>query len=291
MDLKHLRSFVAVTEEGSVSKAALRLRITQPALSRQIIGLERELRLKLFDRSGRRLVLTREREQLIESCRGVLGNVAMLAEQAHLLHGGEVGLLKVAASPQIIESVLATFLSKYASAYPSVDVKLTEAVGRDQLTMLDGGDIDIAIALLAAVQTERRFASYQLPGVEVLAACHPSHQLARQNNLEIATLAEYGLLLLSSSFEFRKSFDAACRSARFVPNVILESRAPHTLLALAEAGHGLAIIQTAVPIKRYKLRTIRITHRRKPIKLPMAAVWQRRRTLPAYAVEFCKLLA
>jgi LysR family nitrogen assimilation transcriptional regulator len=59
MDLKHLRTFIAVAELGSVSKATLKLRVAQPALSRQIIDLERELGLKLFDRIGRRLSLTR----------------------------------------------------------------------------------------------------------------------------------------------------------------------------------------------------------------------------------------
>ena len=118
MDLRRLRTFVTVAELGSVSKAALRLRVAQPALSRQIIDLEKELDLRLFDRVGRRLVLTREGEQLVENCRGVLGNVALLVEQAHLLRGGDAGLLKVAASPQVIESVLPTFLRRYASHFP-----------------------------------------------------------------------------------------------------------------------------------------------------------------------------
>ena len=116
MDLSRLRTFVTVAELGSVSKAALRLRVAQSALSRQIIDLEKELGLKLFDRVGRRLVLTKEGEQLLENCRSVLGNVALLVEQAHLLRGGDTGLLKVAASPQMMESVLPTFLRRYAKA-------------------------------------------------------------------------------------------------------------------------------------------------------------------------------
>src|SRR5207344_1502592 len=97
------------------------------------------------------------------------------------------------------------------------------------------------------------FVNYNLPGVEILAACHPSHPLARAGTVEIAALAEHPLLLLDSSYVFRKSFDAACQLAGFEPRIVIESRAPHTLLALAEAGHGVAIIQTAVPIKRYKI--------------------------------------
>ena len=70
MDLRHTRTFVTVAELGTVSKAALRLRIAQPALSRQISDLEQELGFKLFDRVGRRLLLTGEGEQLLADCRG-----------------------------------------------------------------------------------------------------------------------------------------------------------------------------------------------------------------------------
>src|SRR5689334_4474297 len=128
MDLRRLRTFVTVAEQGSVSKAALRLHVAQSALSRQIIDLEKELDLRLFDRVGRRLVLTKEGEQMVENCRGVLGDVALLVEQAQVLRGGDAGLLRVAASPQVMESVLPIFLRGYASRFPDVQVKLREAV-------------------------------------------------------------------------------------------------------------------------------------------------------------------
>jgi len=79
MDLRRLRTFVAVAELGTVSKAALRLHISQPALSRQINELEQEFSLRLFDRVGRRLMLTAVGEQVLDDCRRVLGEVARLA--------------------------------------------------------------------------------------------------------------------------------------------------------------------------------------------------------------------
>ena len=85
MDLRHARAFVTVAELGTVSKAALRLRIAQPALSRQIIDLEQELGLRLFDRVGRRLLLTGEGEQLLAGCRVLLNYATALKEQAELL--------------------------------------------------------------------------------------------------------------------------------------------------------------------------------------------------------------
>jgi DNA-binding transcriptional LysR family regulator len=291
MELKHLRTFSTVAELGSVSKAALQLRVAQPALSRQIIDLEKELGLKLFDRIGRRLLLTREGEQLVENCRRVLGQVVGIAEQARIFHGGQAGSLKIGASPLIMESVLPTFLSRYAKTFPRVEVKLVEVVGRDQLIMLQRGEIDIGIGLLGAAQVDQRFANHQLATVEILAACHPLLELARKTTVEIATLGRYPLLLPDSSYAFRKLFDAACRLAEIEPTVFVESRAPHALIALAEAGHGVAIIQTIVPTSRYKVRIVRVTQDRKPMRLPMAAIWDRRRPLPHYAEEFCKLLS
>ena len=148
MDLRRLRTFVTVAEQGSVSKAALHLHISQPGLSRQIHELQQELGLQLFDRVGRRLVLTAEGEQLLGSCRSLLGHASSLSEQAQLLRRGDTGVLKVAASPVQIETVLSTFLPRYAQRYPNVQVKLIEAVGADTLAMLERGEIHLCIGLL-----------------------------------------------------------------------------------------------------------------------------------------------
>src|SRR5215475_11230611 len=122
MNFRHARTFVAVAELGTVSKAATRLRIAQPALSRQIGALEQELGLKLFDRVGSRLVLTGEGEQLLGDCRVLLNYASALGERAQSLRRGDTGVLRVAASPQIIESVLVDVLHDYARAYPNVQV-------------------------------------------------------------------------------------------------------------------------------------------------------------------------
>src|SRR5262245_66659397 len=122
MDLRRLRSFVTVVEQGSVSKASLQLHISQPGLSRQIQELQEELGLRLFERIGRRLVLTAEGEQLLGNCRSVLGQVGLLSEQAHLLKRGDTGTLKVAASPMQIETTLSSFLQRYAQSSPSAQI-------------------------------------------------------------------------------------------------------------------------------------------------------------------------
>lgn len=289
MDLRRLRTFVAVAELGTVSRAALQLRISQSALSRQIIDLEQEFGFRLFDRVARRLILTAIGEQLLGDCRGVLGQVGSLGERVEMLRRGDRGVLKVAAPPQTIESVLSTFLPRYAQRFPNVQVKLTEALGPDQSALLERGDVHVGIR--HDRYANRHLASRALPPDEVLAACDPSLQLGHAGTIDIGRLASHPLLLLEPGYSIRRVFNAACRLAGVEPNILLESRAPHTLLALAETGQGVAIIPSLLRTDRYALRIVRVTHRRKPLRERLVIQWDNRRPIPLYAESFCEALA
>jgi DNA-binding transcriptional LysR family regulator len=291
MDLRRARTFVTVAQLGTVSKAAQQLRIAQPALSRQINNLERELGFRLFDRVGRRLVLTSEGEQFLGDCRGLLNYATAVGERAQLLRKGDTGTLVVAASAQHIESVLSQFLHRYAQRFPNVEVKVIEAAGSESLALLERGEIHLAQNLLRAIEPDdRRFASLSFGSVELLAASHPSLALGRGTAIDIGKLADVPLLLLASDFMVRRAFDAACRLAGITLNIRLASRAPHTVLALAEAGHGVAIIPSQLRADRYDLRIARITYHGRPLREPLAMLWDRRRPLPRYAVAYCEML-
>ncbi|HYR67101.1 MAG TPA: LysR family transcriptional regulator substrate-binding protein [Reyranella sp.] len=198
-------------------------------------------------------------------------------------------MLKVAAPPQTIESILSTLLPRYAERFPHVHVKLTEALGPDQSAMLERGEVHVGIR--HDQYANRNFASHALPPDEVLAACSPSLQLGRAGMIDIGRLASYPLLLLEAGYSIRRMFNAACRLAGVEPNILLESRAPHTLLALAEAGHGVAIIPSLLRTDRYALRIVRVTHGRKPLRERLVIQWDKRRPMPPYAESFCEALA
>ena len=109
--------------------------------------------------------------------------------------------------------------------------------------------------------------------------------------IDVTALAPYPLLLLDPGYSVRRLFNAACRIASFEPNILLESRAPQTLLALAEAGQGVAIIPSVLRTDRYRLKVSRVTHRRKPLRDRFVIQWDTRRPMPAYAKNFCDMLA
>jgi DNA-binding transcriptional LysR family regulator len=291
MDLRHFRTFVTVAEEGTVSRAALRLGIAQPALSRQIKDLEDELRIRLFDRIRRRLVLTGEGRELLAHCRGVLAAVGTLTEQSERLRRPDGGVLKVAATPQTIDGVLSTFLARYAKRRPNVQVKLTEAVGAALMNLAERGEVHLVISTAGAIRASNHpFETVWLPPLEFVAACSRACPLAKVATIDVRELAPYPLLLLDGSFAVRAAFDAACRVAELAPSVAFESRTPHTLLALAEAGHGIAIVPSVMPTHRYDLQVVRLAYRRKPLREAYAIVRDRRWSSPPAADDFCQAL-
>src|SRR5262245_56524612 len=120
MNLRHLRTFVAIADGGGVTPAAARLNMTQPTASRQIDGLENDLGVSLFDRVGRRLQLTSEGEDLLQRSRRLLADADSLGERARALKKGQSGTLRVGATPQAIGKYLGGLSSALPTA-PSRD--------------------------------------------------------------------------------------------------------------------------------------------------------------------------
>jgi len=286
MDLKRLQTFVAVAEHGSVSRAAERLRITQPALSRQIRDLQRELGVPLFHLVGWRLLPTGEGEEFLRHCRDLLGHAEAVAERARSLARGDAGVLRVAATPQMIESVFAGFLGRHARLRPGVQVRLTEAGGVEHAALLARGEVHLATGIRAAAG-DGPFATLVLPPVQVLVAHAPSLGLsARGGELDVGLLANKPVLLLRRGFGSRQMFDAACHLANVDPVVAFEGSVAHALLALAEAGAGAAVLPSTVRTGGRPLRISRLTCRGEPVQADLLLLRDARRPLPRYAEGF-----
>jgi DNA-binding transcriptional LysR family regulator len=282
MELRHLRAFVAIVEAGGVARAAARLNVSQPALSRQILALEDDLGLRLFDRIGRRLRLTAPGEDLLLRSRRLLTDAQSLGDRADALRAGEVGVLQVGAAPQAIETVLAAFLRAYRRRHPGVEVRLVEEGGARLPGRLERGHVQLALMPTG----DGRFEQRPLFPVYVLAVMPPGHQLSRRAVLDVADLADVPLLLPRADFGSRAWFDAACQVAHIHVRVLLESGAPHTLIALARAGYGLAVVPSNAHVPRAGIRAVPIVLRGTPIGRWVAISWDPQRFLPPYAVDF-----
>jgi DNA-binding transcriptional LysR family regulator len=286
MNLNFLRTFVAIADNAGVARAAARLNLTQSAASRQIQALENELGLQLFARIGRNVRLTREGENLLVPSRRLLADVAALGERASALKRGDIGVLRLGATPQVIETLLAGLLPAYGKRHSGVEVHLVEDGGARLPTRLERGDVDLAIMPAG----EHRFSARLLYPMHVLAVVPQRHPLSRFEVLDVVELADEPLLRLTSSFASHRWFDAACQVAHVRPRVLLESVAPQTLIALAQAGHGIAVVPSPVRIPRAGVRVAVVVHRGVPIGQWTVAAWEPQRFLPPYAEEFIEAL-
>jgi LysR family cyn operon transcriptional activator len=286
MNFAHLRTFVAIADHGGFGRAAARLNLTQSAASRQIQGLEAELGVKLFDRIGRGVQLTSEGEDLLRRFRRVLAEVETVGERARLLKGGETGILRVGATPQVVENLLANFLTRYRRRHPNVEVHLVEDGGVRLYGRLERGEVHLTLTAVSG-----RFESRLLYPMHALAALSPTHRLARRAKLEIAELADEPLLLLGHDFGSREWFDAACSVAHIRPRVLLESAAPHTLIALAATGYGIAVIPSNAQVPRGTVRTVPLVHRGASVGRWAMIAWDQQRFLAPYAEQFVAEIA
>jgi len=114
----------------------------------------------------------------------------------------------------------------------------------------------------------------------------PSHPLGRRTSVDVSELADEPLLLLHRGFSSRGWFDAACHNADVSPRVVLESGAPHTLMALAASGEGVAIVPSNVSIPHKGVKAMSVTHRGTPIGRWVLVAWDRRRFFPPFAQHF-----
>ncbi len=286
MKLAQLRTFVAIAEAGGFARGADQLNFTQSAASRQIRALEEELGVLLFDREGRSAKLTLEGEDLLRRSRRLLADADSLGERARALRGGQVGALRISGTPQVIENILAPFLLRFLDRHPGVEVQLLES-GSARYGQLERGDIHLAIMPSGEA---KGFSRRLLYPIYVLAVLTKTHRLSRHAFVEIAELADEKLLLLKHGFGARTWFDTACEMAEMHPRVLLESGAPATLVALAEVGHGIAIIPSNVKILHKAVRRVLLVHRKVPIGRWSSVVWNPHRFLPRYAEQFVEEL-
>lgn len=282
MDLHQLRTFVAIAEADGVARAAARLNLSQPAASRQIQVLEADLGVALFDRIGRRVKLTAAGEDLLRRSRRLLAEADALRERARALQSGDVGIVRIGATPPMVEVVLAGFLPAYRRRHPGVEVHVVEDGGAQLATRLERGEVHLAYVPAG----DHRFSGRLLYPIHVIAVAPDRHPLRDHRTLEIEELAREPLLTLRRGFGSREWFDTACSAAGIRPNILLESSAHNAVVGLAGAGYGIGVLPSAVRLAGRRLRAVPIVHRGVPIGRWTMLAWDPQRFLPPYARVF-----
>jgi DNA-binding transcriptional LysR family regulator len=287
MDLAHLRSFVAVADAGSMALAARLLHVSQPTLSRQIRNLERDLGVQVFDRIGRRIVLAADGREMLARSRRLLAEVESFRERATALGGGKAGVLRVGATPQFLEAAMPHVLALYRRRNPEVKITLVEDGASPLVRGVEQGELHLAIGVARYSEPLESVLLYPL---RVLAVMSRRHRLASRRTLAVADVAHETLLMLAPGFQTRQLFEEACQQIHPEPRVLLESRSPQSLIALAAAGHGIAIVPSVVAFNRVETATAGLVGNGQPLGTWVRAVWDPRRYLPPYGETFLRVL-
>jgi len=256
LELHQLRYFCAVAETGSFSRAGEQSHVSQPSLSQQIMKLEDELGVRLFDRLGRSVRLTEAGQTFLPRARSVLRELEAargdVAEQKDSV-GGSV---TIGVIPTVAPYFLPERLTWFSRKFPQVRLTVVEEITPVLLDQVRGSKVDLAI--LALPIRGHEFETFPLLTEPLFAALPSGHKLAKRRALSLKDLRTQPFLLLRDGHCFRDTAVAACDRARLHPQIIFESGQFSSLLSMVGAGMGVSIVPEMAIDKKLRCRFVRI---------------------------------
>ncbi|MCI0752324.1 LysR family transcriptional regulator [Teichococcus vastitatis] len=261
VSLRQLRALVAAAETGSFGRAAVRLHLSQPALTVQIRTLEEALGLTLFDRSARGAQPTEAGRSLAQSFGRLLEELDQLVAGAQEQAARRSGTVHLAVLPSVAATLLPVALARLRRAHPGIRVLLRDAVARRVAEQVKAGDAELGIGILdgadAGLETEPLFED------ALVAVLPPGHALAARASVSPAALAREPLVLTDPGSSVRALAERAFAEAGLTLRPAYEATYMSTAVALVRAGLGIGVLPaTAVDLRMAPLLEIR------PIEAP-----------------------
>jgi DNA-binding transcriptional LysR family regulator len=279
-DLNQLRCFVTVAEELHFGRAAARLNMTQPPLSRQIQVLEHIIDAPLLERTSRSVRLTPAGRSFLPEARRILKLAESASQVARRIALGKTGSLKIGFTAAAAYGYLPELIAACRAKLPEVDFSLKEMVSGDQFEALAAGQIDAGLLRPPIARPE--LLSRRVLAEPLLAAIPKKHPLASLEALSIKDF-EGQPFIMYSPYEARYFHDLLVTQfsrAEILPRYVQHLSQIHSILAMVRAGLGLAIVPAAassLKIADVKLRPLKL---RAPHPVELFLVWPRQHENP-----------
>ena len=241
MELRQLRSFIAVAEDGVISRAAQRLHLTQSALSRQIKALEEDLGVTLLERSAHSVKLTQEGEVLLKEGRGVLERADAAVTKVRA--AGKAVLLRVGYAPTLTAGILPLAISAFTQKHPRVRVELLDLSSTEMRTGLDQGSLDVVMTVKPAKLDEAIHWESLLQEAWCV-AMSPNHPLSAKKSIAPANLDGARMVLFSQQEypEYWQRVTSWFKSHGMNALIAGEYDGANSLASAIEAGLGVALV-------------------------------------------------
>jgi DNA-binding transcriptional LysR family regulator len=243
MELRQLRYFVAVAEAGNISRAAKKIFLTQPALSRQIKALEDEIGQRLLERQAHSIRLTPAGETLLLEARGLLQHSDQVVERVRAADRGV--RLRVGYAPSLAAGMLSVAVENFTQAHPNARVELFDLSTKEMLTGLEADKLDVVLTV--GQQRETRGLQWvSLLRAPWRLAVNHHHSLARRSRVAPAEIAHERLLVFCQRDypEYWDMITGWLREHRERPTIAGEYDGVDSLMAAVESGLGVAVVTT-----------------------------------------------
>jgi DNA-binding transcriptional LysR family regulator len=274
MELRHLRYFVAVAEEENVSRAALKLHVSQPGVSRQIRDLEDEIGFQLLERSAKSVRLTAAGKVFLTEAREVLLRVEAAVKKARAVAGGTVGEINVGYAPSLTVQILPAALRAFQGEFPHVRVTLHDLSSEEMLTQLGAKKLQVALTVRPPAKSLRGLSFLEMVRYAMVVAVAPGHPLAKLKAITLQQVAPEPLVGLSRKdypeyhVEMKKFFAAVGRKLNFAE----EHEDGTSIIAAVEAGRGIALVPSSLAcMVGTRVKLIPLKPALPPI--PVGALW------------------
>jgi DNA-binding transcriptional LysR family regulator len=245
LDLRRLRYFVTIADELHFGRAALRLRIAQPPLTRHITALETELGIRLFERSTRAVRLTPEGTLFLEQARAVLRAVDEADATARKMAQGMVGRLVIGYASSIpMSDVFSDMIRNAGRNLPEVELLLREVSSTSQAQQILDGTLDIGFGWSATKAATSGMRSLVIARDPLVVAVPSTSPFASKAAIDFAALAEETILTYPAGYgsALNAALDELCAKAGFVPRMGPAASQITTLVSLVAAERGVAIV-------------------------------------------------
>jgi DNA-binding transcriptional LysR family regulator len=243
MDLPQLEMFLAVAEEGSFTRAGLRLHVSQSAVSRQVALLERELGGRLLHRDGKRTTLTPAGEILATAAAGLSRHLADVAGQISDVHGGKRGRLRLAGGMSVCMYILPRLLKRYRALHPDVDVRVASGTSEAVLQRLRSHEVDLALLTLPILEKDMEVVPVLKEEMVVVTA--PGHPLVARRTADPRELGRYPLILYEVGSRTREAVENFLREQNVRYEVAMETENAEIIKAMVANGNGITVLSHA----------------------------------------------
>ena len=285
MDSLALRAFMVVAEQGSFSRAADELFLTQPAVSKRIVKLENQLKTRLFDRIGRNVSLTVAGQHLLPKARSILESMENTADELTNLSGRVGGRLKIATSHHISLHRLPAPLSKFIALYPQVELDIQFAESEVIYEGVLQGRWQLGIITLnPEPHAQLQQQAIWKDTMQFVAA--PEHPLSQQNSVDLSQLSSFPALLSKTNTFTRSIVEQDFAAQNLALNVAMSTNNLDTIRMMVSIGMGWSILPHTLLNSQIKV----IDTLAKPIIRQLGCVWHPQRTLSNAAEAFIELL-